>query len=286
MRITTSFLAIILSAGMLRAQQTFTKMFQSPPSYSFNLIELPGHNILAGLAGTHLMDNEGYIEHSSYYYYSGETYGTQTLRAAGSNEFYFTTVTAYPPPTPACDQPVIGKMDSLGSVSVMRRYKLASDSCNHAPGGLEVLENMGAISWGRDQDFFALRTHSDLGVRWTKRIYRSGGFRFIKELPSGDLLAGINMDTAGVVVARMNADGNFLWAKSYIRPRGIVHDVLLEPDGSFVVVGFTDSMETTGLIGPPPPPSFQPKLFMMKLDSDGGCSGAVAGRALRTSGTL
>jgi hypothetical protein len=243
-------------------------MYQSGPSYSFNLIELHGNSILAGLVATNLINPEGYIEHSGYYY-NGGTYWTQTLRRFAVNEFYFTTVTSTPPPTPSCDLPVIGKMDSLGIVSVMHRYDMDAGSCGHSPGGLEITSTGGAITWGRDHDFFALRTDADLDLVWAKRIYRSGGLRFIKELPGGDLLAGINMDTAGVVLARMTANGDFLWAKSYIRPKGIVHDALIEADGSFVVIGYTDSTATTGLFGPPPPLSFQPKLFMMKLDGQG-----------------
>ena len=38
---------------------------------------------------------------------------------------------------------------------------------------------------------------------WSKRFPNQGGFHFIKELPGGDLLAGISMDTAGATVARM-----------------------------------------------------------------------------------
>jgi hypothetical protein len=151
----------------------------------------------------------------------------------------------------------------------MKRYEMNAGPCAHLPGGLEITSLNESITWGRDHDFFALRTDADLDLVWAKRIHRSGGFRFIKELPGGNLLAGINMDTAGVVLARMTAEGDFLWAKSYIRPKGVVHDALIEADGSFVVIGYTDSTATTGLFGPPPPPSFQPKLFMMKLNGQG-----------------
>ncbi|MBL7980474.1 MAG: T9SS type A sorting domain-containing protein [Flavobacteriales bacterium] len=112
-----------------------------------------------------------------------------------------------------------------------------------------------------------MRVDSLLEPVWTWRIERSGGFQFIKELPNGDLLAGINMDTAGVVVARMDADGNFLWTKSYMRPGGMIHDALIESDDSFIITGYTDSTQL--LFTQPLPASFQPKLFMMKLDGAG-----------------
>ncbi len=89
---------------------------------------------------------------------------------------------------------------------------------------------------------------------------------FVKELPNGDLLAGLNMDTAGAAVARLDANGNLLWCKSYFRPVGRVHDAVVEPDGSVIVTGVTEST-TQGF--PPLPGSFHPKLFMMKLDGAG-----------------
>ncbi|MCW5899479.1 MAG: T9SS type A sorting domain-containing protein [Flavobacteriales bacterium] len=113
-----------------------------------------------------------------------------------------------------------------------------------------------------------MKVDSSLAPVWARRFSNNGGFQFIKELPGGDLLAGINMDTAGAVVARMDADGNFLWCKSYIRPRGMVHDAVIEPDGSFLITGFTDSTASTNPFIPYPP-TYHPKLFMMKLNGDG-----------------
>ena len=63
------------------------------------------------------------------------------------------------------------------------------------------------------------------------------------------------MDTAGASVARLDADGNFLWCKSYMRPIGRVHDAVVESDGAFVITGYTGTIPY--------------KLFMMKLDGEG-----------------
>ncbi len=247
-------------------------MHYASPSYSFNMVELPGHNILAGLAETHLLTPEGYNVQVSVYL-NGGTNLTQSLKQVDENVFFFSTSTALSP-CPAGTglgdrRPVLGKMDSLANVLNMHSYELSTGPCSNSPAGLEVMGDAGVITWGRQHNFFALRAGADLSLIWCKRVNRSGTFNFIKELPDGDLLAGITMDTAGVVLARLNADGNFIWAKSYMRPKGIVHDALIEPDGSLIVTGFTDSTETTGVFGPPPPASFQPKLFMMKLDGAG-----------------
>ena len=144
-----------------------------------------------------------------------------------------------------------------------------SGLCWGLPEGLEVLDDRGAVTWGRDLNFFVLKVDSSFMPVWSKKIDRHGGFQFIKELPSGDLLAGINMDTAGVVIARLDRDGNFLWCKSYIRPDGMVHDALIESDDSFIITGCTDSIASNNAIIPVPS-NYQPKLFMMKLNGSGG----------------
>ncbi|MBP6392358.1 MAG: T9SS type A sorting domain-containing protein [Flavobacteriales bacterium] len=159
-------------------------------------------------------------------------------------------------------------MDTLGTIQNFHHYPLNADACGNIPGGLSVTNDSGAITWGSRSWFFALRIDSTMSPVWGRRYSRHGGFQFIKELPSGDLLAGINMDTAGAVIARMDANGNFLWCKSYIRPRGMVHDAVIESDSSFIITGYTDS--TTAIAFIPLPNDYHPKLFMMKLDGGGG----------------
>ena len=252
----------------LHAQPTFQKIYQSAPSFTLDLIELPGHNILTALGGTLLVNPQGYVEHASAFY-GGGTYLVQTIRAVEDNQFHFTTGTTAAPCEPGSTtlsliRPVLGKMDSLGAVLQMKRYAFDPAICRGSSGGLEVTTDKGALTWGRDRNFFALRVDSTLEPIWAKQVVGPGGFQFIKELPGGDLLAGINMDTAGAVVARMDADGNFLWVKSYLRPKGLVHDLLIESDSSFIITGVTDN---SGL--DPLPSTFQPKLFMMNLNGEG-----------------
>lgn len=163
--------------------------------------------------------------------------------------------------------PALGSMDSLGQITEFKHYVLNA-GCVNLTGDLEVLSNKSVVSWGRDTRFFAINVDSTLSIVWAKRFQHHGGIQFIKELPCGDLLAGINMDTAGAVVARMDAMGNFIWTKSYIRPRGMVHDAVIESDSSFIITGFTDSTASTNPFTPLPA-TFQPKLFMMKLNGTG-----------------
>ncbi|HRH71240.1 MAG TPA: T9SS type A sorting domain-containing protein [Flavobacteriales bacterium] len=148
----------------------------------------------------------------------------------------------------------------------MRHYELNA-GCSNVGADVIKTADGGIVTWGYTQDFFALKVDGDLEPIWARTFDHHGGIQFIKELPGGDLLAGINMDTAGAVVARLDANGGGLWCKSYIRPEGMVHDAVIESDDSFIVTGYTDSIHLD--LFEPLPPDFHPKLFMMKLDGEG-----------------
>ena len=254
------------------AQTSFEKYFDANSNYQFNLIEMESSNLFIGMGGPMLMSSEGIPIHSNYYLGNG-VLSMQSVKMESTNSFVFTTgyYSSY-----TCTNmngilhqrtyPIIGKMDSMGSVNTMQRYELTL-GCQDLVGDFELTEEGGIVAWNRDWSFFALKTDSTLTPTWAKHFDRHGGFQFIKELPGGDLLAGINMDTAGAVVARMDANGNFLWCKSYIRPKGRVHDAVIESDSSFIITGFTEYSGLNMFI--PYPPSFHPQLYMMKLDGRG-----------------
>jgi len=258
------------------AQVSFERIwFAGAGASRMNLIELPSHNLFTGLArgpGMTLMDPLG-IPIQSNYYWSDSLVREQSFRQSSANEFYFVTgfrkdscSTIFSLTVPYT-HPAIGRMDSLGNVLSLRYYELSGGACVNVPGDLEVTNDGSVITWGRDAYFFALKADPSGEGVWAKHFRNHGGFQFIRELPGGDLLAGINMDTAGVVVARMDADGNFRWCKSYI-PGGMIHDCVIESDDAFVIIGATDTIASTNSTIPLPP-NYQPKLFMMKLDGDG-----------------
>lgn len=217
------------------------------------------------------MTSSGDILHVNYYP-GGAVLSMISVANYSDNDFYFVTGymdgTCIGPNGTSLPRihPVIGKMDSLGNVANVRYYELTG-GCYNLSGNLEVTQDQGVITWNRENSFFAMRSDTSLNPIWAKHIDRPGGFQFIKELPGGDLLAGINMDTAGAVVARLDANGNFLWCKSYIRPKGRVHDAIIESDSSFIITGFTEYSDQHMFLSYPP--SFHPKLFMMKLDGQG-----------------
>ncbi len=255
------------------AQPTFEKYYQSPTSLKLDLFELNSRNYFIGLGGAVLLDPAGDIIHKNYYWGGDSVLGLRAVARYTDNEFYFATgyqndsCTANGSNTVPYIHPLIGKMDSLGNLSSVHYYVLNAPGCSAMAIGLEVCGDGSVVSWGGGGPFFFLKTDPTGNPLWAKRILRSGNVDFVKELPGGDLLAGISMDTAGVVVARMNAAGEVLWCKSYIRPNGEVHDVVIEPDGSFIITGVTE-VSALHALGPLPS-TYHPKTFMLKLDGEG-----------------
>ena len=241
-----------------------------------NLQELSNGNLFTGLAvqsGTSVMDPLGNILHTQCYAID-TLLAIQSAKKYSDNEFYFAgayykdTCTVNGLGTITKMYPVIGRMDSLGNILSVNHYSLNSPACSNGAGDLEVLNDNSAIAWGRGGMFFALKADATGTVVWAKRFDYSGGFKFIKELPGGDLLAGINMYSAGAVIARLDPNGNILWCKSYIRPKGMVNDCVVESDDSFIITGYTDSLASTNVFEPIPP-DYHPKLFIMNLNGSG-----------------
>ncbi|MBZ0206781.1 MAG: hypothetical protein K8H89_10690, partial [Flavobacteriales bacterium] len=263
------FLISISWVGLTHAQSTFDRIYLSGANAKMNLIELPSNNVLAGLAwgpGVSLLDPAGNIIHANHYW-SDSILVQRSFRRGSTNEFYFVlgyqqdSCSASGDLTIPFTYPAIGKMDSLGIVQEIHHYRLNTDRCWTSPDDLEILADKSIITWGVEGvgsqwSFYAMRVDSAGAPAWAKNFERRGSFKFIKELPGGDLLAGFNMDTAGASVALMDVDGNLLWCKSYIRPGGRMHDAVIESDSAFIITGLTTA---TG----------QPKLFMMKLNRTG-----------------
>ena len=237
-----------------------------------NLHELSSGNYFTGIAGnsgTGVLEPLGNVLHTQSYKIDTILF-LQSVKKYTDNEFafvgeYMKDTCSISPPN-LVGNPLIGRMDSLGNTYGVHYYSMNAPSCGFLCRDLEVTSNNDVIAWG-SESFFALRVDAVGAVQWAKWFDHEGGFRFFKELPGGDLIAGINMDTAGVVVARMDPQGNFLWCKSYIRPRGMIADCVVESDDAFVITGYTDSTASNDPFTLPP--NYHPKLFMMKLNGSG-----------------
>lgn len=245
------------------AQQTFERFYLANGSPQFNMIELASGNLFVGLGGPALMNPNGNILHSSYNTGNG-ILSMAAVQRHSDNEYYLVAGRLID----GHIDPLIGRMDSLGTGTAIHHYELNGPDGAYFPSDLEILDDKSVIAWGGPGKFFALKADSTGTPLWAKNFNHRGGVQFIRELPGGDLLAGFNMDTSGAVVARMNSNGDFLWCRSYIRPRGMVTDCLIESDESFVITGFTDSTASTDIFTPLPL-DYQPKLFMMKLNGIG-----------------
>lgn len=258
-----------------QAQMTFERIYSG--GGTSDVLQLSTSTYLCGLHGS--LDGPG-MAHLNVI---GEVIGTANyvrypILSPGSfkllSENNITFTSGYV--SGACDGsplyfPVIGRMDSVGHISSYIHYEW-NDACKSLPRGLEITQDRGVVTWGWQYDFFALRVDSNLNPFWAKHFNHHGHFQFIKELPGGDLLAGFDMDTVGGAIARLNADGDFLWCKSYMRPAGTVKDCVIESDSSFVIIGMTDNTNQN--------------LFMMNLDGEGEvqwCRGYGSGYPWRGS---
>ena len=266
---TYCMLVMVTWVGLAQAQSTFGRIYLSGANAKMSLIELPSQNVLAGLAwgpGVSRLDPQGNIIQTKHYW-SDSILVQRSIRRCSANAFYFVlgyrqdSCSASGNLTIPRTYPALGRTDSMGNVLDIRHYRLNTDRCWTSPDDLEVTMDKGVIIWGGDGtgsqwSFYGMRVDS-MGVPlWGKNFSRNGSFKFIKELPGGDLLAGFDMDTAGASVARMDADGNFLWCKSYVRPGGKIHDAVVESDSAFIITGLTT---VTG----------QPRLFMLRLNGAG-----------------
>ena len=153
------------------------------------------------------MDPVGnFIQSKCFYGDSVLTMGS--IRKYTDNEFYFVTsyrkdsCSVLGTTTVPYTRPAIGRMDSMGSVLELRHYSLNAE-CVNSPGDLEIVDHKSIIVWGRENRFFAFKVDSAGMPVWAKRVQQQRSFRFIKEFPGGDLLAGFDMDTAGASVARL-----------------------------------------------------------------------------------
>lgn len=249
------------------------EVFRSAVTAKGNINELGSGNLQVGQApqsGTSLVGPDGSFIQSHCYAFD-TLLVIQAVKKHTDNEFFFAGgyyKDACPETGGRRVYPVIGKMDSLGFVLSIHHYVLNAAPCGNIAGDIEVFTSGEVVAWGKESRLFALKTDAMGEVLWAKRFPNHGAFRFIKELPGGDLLAGINMDTAGVVVARMDVTGNILWCKSYIRPSGMIADCVVESDSSFVITGFTDNLATTNS-SVPMPVDYDPRLFLMKLNGEG-----------------
>ncbi|HRC32923.1 MAG TPA: T9SS type A sorting domain-containing protein [Bacteroidia bacterium] len=135
----------------------------------------------------------------------------------------------------------------------------------HGYGG-KPYNNLPNASVVRDAPF-ALCVDSTLeNVVYAKYFNRMGNSAFACEVENGSVVLGLNLDTIGPCLAKLDSAGNILWCRSYMQGHGLFMDAVSNADGSIMVTGYTDTI-AWGL--GPFPSWFYTKLLLMKIDSGG-----------------
>lgn len=258
------------------AQTTFKKDYLTSGIPKLSINELSSGNFFVGLGPISRIDVNGNVLYSKSYNvppllslnrlqkYKGETYlfdGTIMDSCLSQQN----------------RSPFLSIIDTNGNFIIQKKYQLINN-CSSYTSFSSVFSNHNVISGGQAEitncercwtgDFYIFCTDSSLEVKWAK--YYSGqwgGPQFGKQTPDGGFIIGLNLRTAGASLLKLDSMGNTVWCKSYIRPNGFIHDCLVEPDGSIIVTGYTDSTANDLITGYPL--GFAPKLFMMKVDTSG-----------------
>ncbi|HKR04733.1 MAG TPA: T9SS type A sorting domain-containing protein [Bacteroidia bacterium] len=94
---------------------------------------------------------------------------------------------------------------------------------------------------------------------------RSGAAKFALQVDDHSIIAGINTDSTGASITRIDTSGTVLWAKSYFRPSAEFHSMVDNNDGTITLTGSTDTIFNFqgGLFSSASP------LFLMKVDTSG-----------------
>lgn len=167
--------ALALIHGNTQGQPTFEKLYTGDGSLKF--IPSQGDSILVcmgwGPALTSL-DSDGNVIRT-YHVYEPELYAPLSVAKSPGDQYYFIGGQHIG----MCGSswrldPVIGRMDTSGNVSLLRHYEL-NGACPGFLADLDVTQDGGVITWGREQSFFALKADPNLDLVWSKRIDRQGG---------------------------------------------------------------------------------------------------------------
>jgi hypothetical protein len=174
---------------------------------------------------------------------------------------------------------LLNHVDSNGEL-IKSKYYLINGTCCYVSNKFNMLKNENILLYGlgyksnpnltpfayRDAPF-ALCVDSTLeNVVYAKYFNRMGNSAFACEEENGSVVLGLNLDTIGPCLTKLDSAGNILWCRSYMKGHGLFIDAVANADGSIMVTGYTDTI-AWGL--GPYPSWFYTKLLLMKIDSSG-----------------
>ena len=120
------------------------------------------------------------------------------------------------------------------------------------------------FSGGKHDTTIFVKTDSLTNITWCKYFTPiQGGIQDIVQTQDSGFAIAVNLVNVGASLIRTNKNGNMLWAKSYFRPKGFIHNVLENADGTMLITGNVDSLAKYGSQFNSSP------LFFVKLDQSG-----------------
>lgn len=94
---------------------------------------------------------------------------------------------------------------------------------------------------------------------------QNGMAKFTMQNLDYNFIIGLNIDTLGAVLTKMDTTGNILWCKSFFRPKAAIHSAVQNSDGTITLIGSPDTVSgwmEAGYFHTSP-------LFLMKIDTAG-----------------
>ncbi len=250
------------------AQVVFKKDYDTSVNGNFGLGELiNGTYIMELTRGLNRLDQNGNITFRIVYdYNSGGLVTLNSFLKTDSNKIYFHGNAWDTCGTQLRTKPAMGTIDTNGNILSAHAYVLngrcenfTRSSCINTGNGVASTGTRINIGNSNILDHaFIINTDSMGNLKLAKYFSNpSGGGAFVKQTVDSGFIIGFNFDSCGATVAKLDSSGNIQWCKSYIRPRAMLSDALVNNDGTFMLCGLTDSVFSNG------------KLFFMKIASNG-----------------
>ena len=281
-KICKAIVLFLLASNGVFAQNYKGKLWDYAIRGTYNPIEkldgsisLPSFNIVFQMDSA-LNFNSSHPKYEQFFY-EGDFFSISAYCTLNNRNYYFcTSVDTVLNQAPICHSiykcdssflPVDGKKYSFDGELYNNyggRHLMATKSNNLIASGSRGFIN-NTSSYNTVPIIFSVDTN--LNIINSKVLYSFlGAAEFVVEADSGRFYAGLNLTTVGSCIMSFRENGQVDWIKSYIRPRGWMHEGLML-NGSLYVVGFTDSLNIS--LGGSFPGWFDPAMYLMKLDTSG-----------------
>ena len=162
-------------------------------------------------------------------------------------------------PNTACE--TLYKIDSTNNIVWKHKYNWPG--LTH--GLIETIDSKFVLAWGvYDSINYPVIIKTDsAGKLLASRKYNINCLvRLVEQTADGNYLLAFNsnfMSGNGFILVKTDTSFSPLWSKSYLRPRGVIVDLIVKTNGNLLLAGITDTTFQTQY----------PKLYLMELDAFG-----------------